>query len=74
MKNKETREEAGTQKTAEQTAPTPDIQDSAKEEPVSEESAAGTKLQAELEGLKADRDALQKKYDNLNDRYLRTLA
>ncbi|HPD88752.1 MAG TPA: nucleotide exchange factor GrpE [Oscillospiraceae bacterium] len=74
MKNKEIREEAGTPQAAGQTAPTPDIQNPAKEGPAPEESAAGTKLQAELEGLKADREALQKKYDELSDRYLRTLA
>jgi molecular chaperone GrpE len=68
MKNKDIREESVTPQAEEQTTPAPDLQNPAGEGP------AGTKLQAELEGLKADREALQKKCDELGDRYLRALA
>lgn len=64
MKNKDIREESVTPQAEEQTTPAP----------APAESTAGTKLQAEIEGLKADRETLQNKCDELGDRYLRTLA
>ncbi len=80
MKSKEIREETGASQAVETAAPASGIEDTARKEQnpadsVSKEaSASALKLQAELEGLKADRDELQKKYDELGDRYLRALA
>ncbi len=75
MKNEDRKERRGTPQPAESAAPAPGTGDAAGQTPAETDSAtAVTKLQAELEGLKAERDALRKEYDELGDRYLRALA
>ncbi|HNW04138.1 MAG TPA: nucleotide exchange factor GrpE [Oscillospiraceae bacterium] len=85
MKNEDKKERSKTPQPAEAAAPAPETgstagvqtpaeRNSVPADSLATEPMAATKLQAELEGLKAERDALQEKCDELGDRYLRALA